>query len=364
MARKSRVGVLLVNLGTPSAPTPSAVYRYLTEFLTDERVIDLPWLKRQFLVRGFVIPFRYRQSTKLYQKLWTQEGSPLLVHGRAVGKSLQEELGEGYEVVLAMRYQSPSIKEGLQKLKEKQVDEIIIFPLFPQYASSTTGSVHQAAMKEIQNWLVFPKVIFLNHYCDHPSLINAFYERSTQYDLSAYDHILFSFHGLPERHIRKADPTGQCLSPACSTRCGQTHSFCYKAQCQATAHALASRLSLRESDYTLCFQSRLGKEPWLQPYIKDVLQACVHKGQKKLLVFCPSFVCDCLETTCEIAHEYQGEFKKMGGTDLQLVEGLNSHPTWITAIRTIILENAKPQSSPNISVATRLPDSTAPSRKP
>lgn len=193
-------------------------------------------------------------------------------------------------------------------------------------------------MKSIQNWLVIPKLIFLNQYCDHPRLIDAFYERGMQYAIRDYDHILFSFHGLPERHIRKADPSGLCLTKDCCQKACSSSSFCYRAQCHATARALASRLALGDGAYSICFQSRLGKEPWLQPYTSEVLQNCAARGFKRLLVFCPSFVCDCLETTIEITHEYGKEFKRLGGEELQLVEGLNSHPAWIDALRTIVLE--------------------------
>ena len=306
-------GVLLVNLGTPQSPYPASVFSYLNEFLTDDRVIDIPWFRRQVLVRGCIVPRRYRQSTRIYKHLWTDKGSPLLVHGKAVEEDLQHALGDAYRVVLAMRYQLPSIQQGLEKLKNEHLEELIILPLFPQYASSTTGSVHQMVMQCIHKWLVFPKLIFINHYCDHPGLIDAFYARGTQYRLADYDHILFSFHGLPERHIRKADPSGNCLSPGCCQRtCGANRS-CYKAQCLSTALAIASKLALKEDAYTVCFQSRLGKEPWLQPYISEVLKACAAKGRKRLLVFCPSFVCDCLETTYEISQEYGEEFKRHGG---------------------------------------------------
>lgn len=333
---KRKKGILLVNLGTPDSPSPSAVFRYLNEFLTDKRVIDEPWLKRQLLVRGIIVPFRFMQSTKLYQKLWTSQGSPLLVHGKEVEKKLQEALGDSYKVVLAMRYQSPSIEQGLEKLKKEQVDDLIILPLFPQYASSTTGSVHQKVMQCLQKWESFPKLTFLNHYFDNPGLINAFCQRAQQYPVSSYDHILFSFHGLPESHIKKGDDSGTCLSKKCCQEVSQNRHFCYKSQCHATAHAIASKLGLSDTQYTICFQSRLGKEPWLQPYTSDVLKVRASMKDKKLLVFCPSFVCDCLETTCEISHEYGEEFKKLGGSELQLVEGLNSHPAWIEALKGLV----------------------------
>ena len=333
-----KTGVLLVNLGTPDSFLSLAVFRYLNEFLSDKRVIDLPWLQRQLLVRGFIVPFRYRKSAKLYRHLWTDKGSPLLVHGQEVSEKLQQVLGNSYQVVLAMRYQTPSIKKGLEKLRDEQVDEIIILPLFPQYASATTGSVHQKVMKEIQNWLVIPKLIFINHYCDHPRLIDAFCARAKQYIIPSYNHILLSFHGLPESHIHKADRSNHCLSKDCCQKICASNSLCYKAQCYATAQAIATKLSLDEKDYTVCFQSRLGKEPWLQPYTSQILKAYAARGMKRILVFCPSFVCDCLETTCEISHEYSEDFIKQGGEDLQLVEGLNSHPAWIEALRTLVLE--------------------------
>jgi ferrochelatase len=269
--RGNSKGLLIVNLGTPISYKPTAVFRYLNEFLTDPRVIDLPWMRRQFLVRGFIVPSRYRQSAEQYKHLWTDEGSPLLLHGQAVQEKLQLLLGSSFKVALAMRYQFPSIKDGLEELRKKIVEEIIILPLFPQYASATTGSVHQKVMESLQNWQVIPKLIFINHYYDHPLLIEAFYERSKQYQMSSYDHILFSFHGLPERQIRKADPIGSCLSSHCCQALCQDNRFCYKAQCYATARAIATRLGLQEKNYTICFQSRLGKEPWIQPYLSDVL---------------------------------------------------------------------------------------------
>lgn len=333
------IGVLVVNLGTPSSAQPKDVFRYLNEFLTDGRVIDLPWLQRQLLVRGLIVPRRYRQSAEQYQRLWTAEGSPLLVHGQAVTEKLQHVLGKEFKVVLAMRYQSPSIAEGLRKLQQARVEEIVILPLFPQYASATTGSVHQKVMQEIQKWTVIPHLTFINSYFDHPALIHAFCERARQYELESYDHILFSFHGLPERHIRKADQSGKCLSAqCCQTLCSQNRT-CYKAQCYATARAIAQQLKLASENYTICFQSRLGKEPWLEPYTLETIHACAAKERKRVLVFCPAFVCDCLETTCEITLEYGHEFRQKGGETLQLVEGLNSHSAWIEALRCLVWEN-------------------------
>ncbi len=341
-------GVLLVNLGTPRSYHPKDVFRYLIEFLTDARVIDIPWLIRQCLVRGFIVPFRYRQSALQYRYLWQKEGSPLLIYGKRLEEKLRQALGPSYRVVLAMRYQTPSILEGLEKLREERVDDLIILPLFPQYASATTGSVYQKVMECLQHWNTFPKLIFVNHYFDHPSFIHAFCSLAKQHIFSSYDHILFSFHGLPERHVRKADITGKCLSNNCCQTICLNNRFCYKAQCHATAQAIASHLGLKPENYTICFQSRLGREPWLQPYTSDIIDACAKKKYKRLLVFSPSFVCDCLETTYEISVEYAKEFKKKGGEELQLVEGLNVHPIWVEALRKIILENVNETVIPKV----------------
>lgn len=337
-------GVFIVNLGTPKSYQSKDVFHYLNEFLTDSRVIDRPWLKRQLLVRGLIVPFRYKQSAEQYRRLWTKEGSPLLWHGQVVQEKLQQALGPSYHVVLAMRYQTPSIIEGLEKLRKEQIDELIVLPLFPQYASATTGSIHQKMMECLQSWYIFPKLVFINHFFDHPKFIDAFCARAKQYAFFSYDHFLFSFHGLPEKEIRKVDATGLCLSDRCCHHtCGKNR-FCYKAQCFATAHAIAAQLELEENKYSICFQSRLGKEPWIQPYTSDVIRVCAERGCKRLLVFSPSFVCDCLETTIEISHDYHQEFKKWGGEELQLVEGLNDHPLWIEALQQIVLENVKSMS--------------------
>jgi protoporphyrin/coproporphyrin ferrochelatase len=329
-------GVLLINLGTPLSPTLKHVFQYLNEFLTDERVIDFQWLKRQLLVRGIIVPTRVRQSTALYRKLWTDEGSPLLFHGKAVQEKLQKSLGSKYKVALGMRYQFPSIKEALHELREAQVDEIIVVPLFPQYASATTGSVHQKVMDEVRRWQIIPELTFINSFPDEPHFIGAFCERAMQYPLETYEHILFSFHGLPERYLQDAHPSMNCVSNRCSDELVTKNQYCYKAQCYATARAIAEKLNLNREKYTVCFQSRLGKEPWIQPYTQEIITERAARGDKRVLVFCPSFVCDCLETTIEISHEYGEEFKKLGGEVLQLVEGLNSHPTWIDALQHLV----------------------------
>lgn len=339
-------GVLLVNLGTPRSPRVRDVFNYLNEFLTDGRVIDFSWIKRQLLVRGIIVPARVRASAAGYSELWTDQGSPLMIHGREVERLLQERLGPQYQVVLAMRYQELPIREGLERLKAAGCTEITVLPLFPHYASATTGSVHQEVMKVVSEWEVIPTLRLINSYPTQPEMINAFVAKGLEHDPLDYDHVLFSFHGLPERHIRKADPTGHCLSGGCCSA-EQRNPFCYKAQCVATAHAIAYRLGLPLDNFSICFQSRLGKDPWLQPFTSDLLEALTQPKGQRVLVFCPAFVCDCLETTVEIGSEYAEEFLAGGGGELTLVEGLNSHPLWIDALEALVSGSvSKTQAAP------------------
>lgn len=326
-----KTGILLINLGTPDSPHPKDVKRYLTEFLTDQRVIDLPFFRRHFLVRGVIVPKRYKESAELYRLIWGKEGSPLLYYGKRVTGLLQDQLGEAFQVELAMRYQSPSIEEGLSRLKACK--KLIIFPLFPQYASATTGSVHEKVLKITSQWEIIPEMRLISSYWDHPAFIEAHLERGQNYPLSSYDHILFSYHGLPERHIKKADPTGTCLiQKDCCTK----NSHCYAAQCLGTTTKIAEGLSLSKEDWTLSYQSRLGKSPWMQPYSDHILEKLAREGKKRVLVFSPAFVCDCLETIEEIGCQYRRLFQENGGEVLDLVEGLNDHPKWIDAMTRII----------------------------
>ncbi len=324
-------GVLLVNLGTPDSPKPGDVKRYLTEFLTDGRVVDLPYVQRQLLVRGVIIPKRYKISAKLYESIWTKEGSPLLIYGKKVETLLQEKLGEGYKVKLAMRYQNPSIEEGLEALRE--VDKLIIFPMFPQYASATTGSVHQKVFKILSKWKVIPEVRFISEYATHPALIDAFCLRAKEYDLTQYDHILFSYHGLPERQIQKADSTGKCLKRG---DCCAKNTKCYAAQCLGTTKGIVQQLKIPEGKWSLSFQSRLGKAPWIKPYTDQVLKSLAENQKKRVLIFSPAFVSDCLETLEEVLSQYKELFIQEGGFSLDLLKGLNDHPKWIDAIERII----------------------------
>ncbi len=345
-----RIGVLLVNLGTPDSPKTSDVRKYLNEFLTDGRVIDIPWIPRQLLVRGVISPFRAGGSAKSYKEIWNEKGSPLKYISEELVEKVQESLdnmahrasegGNEYYVELAMRYQSPNIESALMRLRKKNVHRYIILPLFPHYASSSTGSAHQRVMEIVSKWQVIPSINFINSYYNNPDFIKAFAEIGKTYNHENYDHVLFSFHGLPERHMRKANDYGHCLSNAhCCQIISEKNQFCYSAQCHATAQLLAKELNISEDNYSISYQSRLGKDPWMQPYTDKTLEELAHKGIKNVLVFCPAFVADCLETIFEIGVEYQEEFEEAGGEKVQLVESLNTHPLWVKALKNMILES-------------------------
>lgn len=329
-------GVLLVNLGTPRSPEPKDVHRYLIEFLTDGRVIDSPWLWRQLLVRGIIVPSRYKQSARAYKQIWTTQGSPLLVYGRNVCDSLQGHLGADYQVELAMRYQDPSIEKGIAALMKKSLKHLIVLPLFPQYASATTGSIHQKVMETLKDYQVIPRMTFIDNFATDPGMICAMCNIARKCSLESYDHLLFSFHGLPKRHITKIDDSKTCLTGSCCQQLCRTNQHCYSAQCYATANGIATALQLDKDRYSICFQSRLGKEAWLEPYTSDTIANLARQGKKRVAVFCPSFVCDCLETIYEIGVEYNLEFKHAGGGQLDLIPGLNDNPEWVLALKALI----------------------------
>lgn len=334
----SKKGILLVNLGTPDSPATADVKKYLDQFLMDERVIDIPKLNRTLLVKGIIVPFRSPKTAKLYKEIWNENGSPLLYYSRKQAEMLQQRLGEGYHVELAMRYQSPSIESALANLKAGLVESIQVIPLFPQYASASTGSVLQLVMELVGKWPTVPPISFVNSFHDNELMIKVFAENARKHHVESYDHILFSFHGLPERQLLKCDHTGNyCLKSAdCCQTLNDTNKFCYSAQGHDTARLIAKELNISKENYTVCFQSRLGKEPWVQPYTTDVLKKLAAEGKKRLLVFSPAFVADCLETLYEITVEYHEEFRALGGEHVQLVESLNDSPVFIEALAGMI----------------------------
>lgn len=336
----SKKGILLINLGTPDSPSTAHVRKYLKQFLMDERVIDVNPVLRNILVKGVIVPFRSPKSAKLYKEIWSKEtGSPLLHYSLLQKDALQKQLGENYVVELAMRYQSPSIENALGKLLSLQVDSIKVIPLFPQYASASTGSVIQEVMEITKKWFTIPPISFVNSFHNHPLLIKTFALNAQKYHSENYDHILFSFHGLPQRQLVKSDYSQQhCLKVTdCCKTLTEENKFCYSAQSYDTAKLIAKELQIAPEKYTVCFQSRLGKTPWVQPYTNEVIEELAKNGAKKLLVLCPAFVADCLETVYEVTVEYGEEFKELGGEELQLVESLNDHPLWIDALKDLAL---------------------------
>jgi len=332
-------GVLLVNLGTPDSPSTSDVRTYLDEFLMDGRVIDVPLVLRALLVKGIIVPFRGPKSAKLYKAIWSDTtGSPLMHYSKMQKDLLQERLGEDYHVELAMRYQNPSIESALNKLKDSQVNSIKVIPMFPHYASASTGSVMEKVMELVRKWQTIPNISFINSFHNDELMIDAFSDNGRKHNPETYDHILFSFHGLPQRQLRKSDHSKQhCLKVEnCCSTLTENNKFCYSAQCHDTARLIAEKLGLPKDKYSVCFQSRLGKDPWVQPYTSVVIEELAKKGVKRLLVFCPAFVADCLETVYEVSVEYGEEFKELGGEHVQLVESLNDHPLWIDSLEGLV----------------------------
>ncbi|SDK29570.1 ferrochelatase [Catalinimonas alkaloidigena] len=335
-------GVLLVNLGTPDSPSVGDVRRYLREFLMDGRVIDIPFLSRFFLVNCIIAPFRAPKSAKVYQEVWTDAGSPLKVYSEELKRLLQTALGDGYRVSLGMRYQNPSLEKALEELHDQGFRRLIIVPLFPQYASATTGSVKEKVMALISQWQLIPELTFVDQFYEHPLFVEAFTALGKRYlEAEPFDHVLFSYHGLPERQIRKGDPHNHCLRDGCCDSVGPHNRLCYRAQCFQTSRLLAQALGLSDDQWTVCFQSRLGRDPWIQPYTEDVVKQLVAQGKKRVLAYSPAFVADCLETTIEIGEEYKEVFMETGGERWQLVESLNVDPRWVATLQTMIQERSR-----------------------
>ncbi|WP_266203208.1 ferrochelatase [Pontibacter kalidii] len=342
MSKKTtgKIGVLLVNLGTPDTPNTPDVRKYLREFLLDKRVIDIPAVQRYALINGIIAPFRAPKSAKVYKQLWTDRGSPLLYHGLDLQQKLQQALGNTYHVAFGMRYQSPSIQSALDELREQSVDRIIVLPLFPQYASASTGSVQDKVMEIVKDWWVIPSISFISSFCDDPGFIKAFAELGKKHMAQDdYDHVIFSYHGLPERQVLKGSDKGYCQLGACCNSYHKRNKYCYRASCFVTSRLLAAELGLNEDQYTVTFQSRLLKDPWLQPYTDEVLKTLPGKGIKKVLAYSPAFVADCLETTIEVGEEFKEMFEHAGGEKWQLVESLNSSDSWVEALKEMVLQN-------------------------
>jgi protoporphyrin/coproporphyrin ferrochelatase len=335
----SKTGVLLIQLGTPDSPSVKDVRRYLREFLSDARVIDTNWLARTLLVNLIIAPFRAPKSAKIYRQLWTENGSPLLFYSERLKNKLQKIIGNDFDIELAMRYQNPSMESVLETMRKKNYHKIIILPLFPQYASATNGSAIDKAMNIIRKWWVIPEIKVISQFYDYEGYINCFVHNAGKYNINEYDHILFSYHGLPERQVDKVYDDGKpCADHNCEKEITEDNRFCYKATCYATTRAMAEKLNIPNEKYTVCFQSRLD-DKWLKPFADKTVIEQAKKGAKRLLVFSPAFVSDCLETTIEIGHEYQHLFTQNGGDKVQLVESLNDSDLWVETVKNLILSN-------------------------
>jgi ferrochelatase len=281
------------------------------------------------------VPFRAPKSTKLYKRLWTDKGSPLLYFSERVQEQLQVKLASKASVFMAMRYGNPSIAKALATIQKGNFDRLVILPMFPQYASSTNGTAIQAVIEQIRKWNTIPEIHAINQFYDHPAFLDAFAERIQSYQPENYDHIIFTYHGLPNRHLVKNHPEESIQTCDCETRLPEFGHYCYKATCYQTTRELVKRLGLRKEQYSVSFQSRLSNN-WMTPFTDKNLIDRAKQGNKKVLVAAPAFVADCLETTVEIGWEYNGLFIENGGEELQMVESLNDSPRWISAIEEIL----------------------------
>ena len=340
----SRTGVLLLQLGTPASPSVADVRRYLREFLGDPRVLDMPRLPRWLLLNLVILPFRPRRSAEAYTSIWTPRGSPLLLHSRGLAEGVAAQLGDEFPVELGMRYGEPSVAGALERLVRAGVHRLIALPLFPQYAESTTGSAVAHFLELASGTWRESELSTVGAFYDHPAYIAsvATLARPALRDFRP-DHVLFSYHGLPERQIRKSDASGSfCLSADdCCAAIGPANRDCYRAQCFATTRALASALELDAQGHSLSFQSRLGRVPWIRPYTDEVLTELASRGIRRLAVLCPSFVADCLETLEEIAIRAREQWMEIGGEDFLMLPSLNAEPCWAEAVAGMIREHAR-----------------------
>lgn len=321
--------VLLVNLGSPDSTSVSDVRRYLREFLSDDRVIDAPKLIQQFVLNCFILPRRPKKSAEAYRSIWQPEGSPLIISSKKLQSLLAQEVNCSVE--LAMRYGSPSIPEAIARLKAANTKNLFLVPLYPHYAMSSYETVVVRVMEEVREQFPSLNVTTLQPFYKDEAYIDALHQSAQPYLEQGYDHLLFSYHGIPVRHLNKADSSkAHCnVVPNCCTTCSPAHSTCYKAQTIATTHAFAKKAAIPASKYTISFQSRLGSEPWLQPYTDETLEQLAKSGVKKLAVMTPAFVADCLETLEEIAEEGKETFLEAGGKEFIMIPCLNEHPAWV-----------------------------------
>ena len=327
--------LLLVNLGTPDNPTYLSVFKYLRQFLMDGRVININPFLRFLLVNLIICPTRSFSSTKVYKEVWDKNtGSPLLHNTTKLSEKLGNKL-EDYDVYYAMRYQNPSIESVINNILETNPDEIVVLPLFPHYASATTGSVYQEISRIVSKKWVVPNIRFINQFYDNEKFIDAWVDKASKFNLNSYDKVIFSYHGIPNSHVDNVYPDSLCSDHNCELEVTDENKFCYKATTYETTKILASRLNLSSDKYHVTFQSRLTNK-WLTPFTDEVLESLPKNGNKNVLVFSPAFTADCLETIIEIGDEYKELFLEAGGEKLDYVESLNYSDLWADAIIDII----------------------------
>lgn len=347
MEDRSRTGVLLLQLGTPDSPSVSDVRRFLREFLSDPRVLDIPRPVRWLLLNLVILPFRPRRSAHAYRQIWLAEGSPLTIHTEALASGLREELGDRYEVAVGMRYRLPTIESAVDRLAAR-CDQIVVIPLFPQYASASTGSAVQHALEIIASRVDVPALAVVPPFFDDSGFVDAVAAVAEPLlDDFQPDHVLFSYHGLPEKQIRASDPSGSwCLADAdCCARVTGVNAFCYRAQCFATSRAVAKRLGLGPDRFDTSFQSRLAGQKWIEPYTDHIVARFRESGVSRLAVLTPSFTADCLETLEEIGIRLRKQWSDLGGEDLLLVPCVNAHPTWIGAVAQMVQAAEQPTAT-------------------
>lgn len=338
---RQSIGILLVNLGTPDAPTPKAVRRYLKQFLSDPRVIDIPAIARWLLLHTIILPFRSRQSAKAYQSIWTSQGSPLLMHSQRFCDQIAEKLGDRFKVQLGMRYGNPSITAALEVLQAANCSKIICLPLFPQYASASSGSAIEEIFRVLSQKINIPAVEVMSDFYEYPgfiqSMVSLWQPKLTKFKP---DYILWSFHGLPVRQVQASEAAGfgACDQTKPCPTVSEQNRYCYRAQCYATANALNQALNLNSENAGIGFQSRLGRTPWIKPYTDELLEQLAKQGVKRIAIGCPSFVADCLETIEEIGIRAKEQWLSLGGEALLCLPCLNDFDPWVQVVCQQILE--------------------------
>lgn len=332
----TKTGVLLVNLGTPDSPSVRDVRAYLAPFLMDRFVLDVPGWLRALLVYGIILPTRPKRSAHAYQSIWTEAGSPLMVYTMAFGKALSE-MNPQYSMEVAMRYGNPSIQVGVSALLDKGCDRLVVVPLYPQYAMSTVTTV-TVMIREVVDALKVGVPVHVMPPFYHQGLYQDALAESIKPHMDGVDYLLFSYHGIPVRHLKKTDPThSHCQKVTnCCESPSPAHATCYRHQCMKTTQAVVGRLGLLGTQYGVSFQSRLGRDPWLEPYTEPTVMQLAKRGVKRLGVVCPAFVSDCLETLEEIGEEVRGVFIKNGGESFTLIPCLNDQVGWVEAFSSLL----------------------------